>query len=221
MLATNEDTNLLKCIAAVTMVIDHISRLFFPQLILLQIIGRLSLPLYAYCIVVGCLHTSNIKKYILRLLIFAVISQPCYMFAFQKSFYELNVFFTLLLGLIAVYALKEQKWPLLILVLAVCFFVKILFQVDAIIPMLLIYILRDSKRLLVLCCGILFFCWFFWQPSDITIGSLSFHSQGFALLCLPLIYFHTNSHIRIPKYVFYAIYPAHLLLLGLIKYWLY
>lgn len=202
------------------MVIDHVGRLFFPQLILLQIVGRLSFPLYAYCIVVGCLHTSNIKKYMLRLFVFAFISQPCYMLAFGKSFYQLNVFFTLLLGLIAVYALKEQKWPLLVLVLAICFFVKFYSRWTPLSSCCLSTSCVTAKRLLTLCCGILFFCWFFWQPYDITIGSLSFHSQGFALLCLPLIYFPTNSHIKIPKYVFYAIYPVHLLLLGAIKYWL-
>ena len=55
--------NQLKIIAMLTMLVDHIGVQLFPECIILRIIGRLSLPIFAYMIAEGCLHTRNRPKY--------------------------------------------------------------------------------------------------------------------------------------------------------------
>lgn len=81
----NLDTNFLKIVAIISMFIDHAGEVFFPDSMIIAIIGRIAFPLFAYCIVVGCLYTHDMKKYILRLAIFAVVSQPIYNMAFHPT----------------------------------------------------------------------------------------------------------------------------------------
>lgn len=82
-LKTNLDTDFLKLIAIISMAIDHIGGAFFPQYPVFRWIGRLAFPVFAYCLTVGLLYTHDIKKYLIRLGIFALVSQPFYIFAFH------------------------------------------------------------------------------------------------------------------------------------------
>ncbi len=97
--------DVLKLIAIITMFIDHVGALIYTDLRFLRMIGRISFPIFAYMLAMGFIHTSNRKKYGLRLFLFALISQPAYM-AFPLSYYNrinpimLNVMFLLFLGLI-------------------------------------------------------------------------------------------------------------------------
>jgi hypothetical protein len=112
----NSYTNFLKLVAIVCIVIDHIGKIFFPENMVMAIIGRIVFPLFSYCVAVGCLYTKNTKKYIIRLLSFAVISQPFFVLAFHPTwtgFWEnilvSNIFFTLVAGVLAVNALMNIK----------------------------------------------------------------------------------------------------------------
>ena len=75
----NHDTTLLKVIAGICMVIDHIGARLFPRIMELRIIGRIAFPLYVWCLVVGACYTRSAWKYALRLLLAGLISQPFYM----------------------------------------------------------------------------------------------------------------------------------------------
>ena len=66
---------MLKLFAASFMVIDHIGVLFFPENMMFRIIGRLSFPIFAFLIVEGFIYTRDIKKYILRVVTFGIISE--------------------------------------------------------------------------------------------------------------------------------------------------
>ncbi len=66
----------MKYLAALFMVIDHIGAVLYPNEIIFRIIGRLAMPIFAYGIAMGFVHTSSLKKYIIRLGIFTLVSQP-------------------------------------------------------------------------------------------------------------------------------------------------
>ena len=66
----------LKLIAALLMVIDHVGAVFFPTIHILRYLGRLSFPIFAFCISEGFYYTKSKTKYLLKLLIFAIISEP-------------------------------------------------------------------------------------------------------------------------------------------------
>lgn len=61
-ISTNTNTSWLKIIALITMTCDHIGKMFFPKITILQIVGRIAFPLFAYCLAVGCIYTYDIKK---------------------------------------------------------------------------------------------------------------------------------------------------------------
>lgn len=56
--------NQLKIIALLTMTVDHIGHLLYPDVGILRIIGRLSMPIFAYMIAEGCRHTRSMGKYL-------------------------------------------------------------------------------------------------------------------------------------------------------------
>ncbi|MBU3142605.1 TraX family protein [Clostridium sp. CF012] len=100
--------DMLKLLALVTMLVDHIGYMYFPNEILLRIIGRLAFPIFAYQIAIGYSRTSNIKKYVLRLSLFALITQIPYCFFSPDIKFNpihFNVLFTFLaaIGLLCVY----------------------------------------------------------------------------------------------------------------------
>lgn len=216
----NLDTNFLKLIAIISMLIDHVGGVFFPDVMIFGIIGRIAFPLFAYCVVVGCLYTHDIKKYILRLGIFAVISQPFFNMAFHPTweqfwaeFFSVNIFFTLIAGVLAIKALMDIKkyWWMILIALAMELLIGLDYGLYGIIMMVLFYLFRNKSWLSLPVI-------FIWMCSIalgdfVYIGSLGLDKQFFAVLALPFIYIHTNFHPKIHKYFFYAFYPIHLLLI--------
>ncbi|MDF2673199.1 MAG: conjugal transfer protein TraX, partial [Clostridiales bacterium] len=96
----------LKILAMVTMFIDHVGYMFFPGQMLYRTIGRLAFPIFAYQIAIGYSKTSNLKKYVERLFIFALITQiPYSFFNSELSFNPLhfNVLFMFLAAIAVVY----------------------------------------------------------------------------------------------------------------------
>ena len=106
-LRTNLDTDLLKLVAIAAMLVDHIGGAFFPEIPVFRWIGRLAFPLFCYCMTVGMLYTHDIKRYLGRLGLFALISQPFWILAFNAEDFwgnllNLNIFFTLFMSLLTV-----------------------------------------------------------------------------------------------------------------------
>ena len=92
----------LKLIAVISMILDHTGYVIFGSFSWMNVIGRLAFPIFAFCITEGYAHTSNLKKYFFRLLLFAIISQVPYMLflsIFSDSLMNWNILFTLVLGL--------------------------------------------------------------------------------------------------------------------------
>lgn len=107
----------LRIVACICMLLDHIGYCFagrYPILAPLRWIGRIAFPLYVFLIVNGFRHTSNRLRYALRLFLFAVLSQVPFALLFHRGdfFGKYNVFFTLLLALLAVWgtdALRKRR----------------------------------------------------------------------------------------------------------------
>ena len=100
----------LKLIACMTMLIDHIGAVFFPQAIWLRIIGRISFPIFCFLLAEGIHHTRSPLKYGLRLLLAALIAELPYDLLFHGQFIwaKNSVMVTLLLGFGAGVATKAS-----------------------------------------------------------------------------------------------------------------
>lgn len=226
-LKTNLDTDFLKLIAIISMFIDHIGGAFFPEVGIFRWIGRLAFPIFCYCLTVGLLYTRSIKKYLLRLGFFALVSQPFYILAFQPvsefwaNLTNWNIFFTLFLSLLAMAGLKERKWWLFALALFTVSWWNFDYSGTGIQLMLVFYLCRNHPKvgagLYVL--SYLPALWTGWpeDPLCLHAGDFCIDWNIFALLALPLIFCCTNSRIKVNRWFFYVFYPAHLALIALIQ----
>lgn len=190
----------LKCVAVITMTIDHIGAVFFPHLLWLRAIGRISFPLFAYQCAVGATYTKNKQKYLMRLLMFAVVSQPIYYILFQHG---LNIGFTLLYGVGLIILWQTGKRWLTVIIGAVaifCPFIDYGFYGVYIIPVFYVYLKNQTlgKLFLVILNGI------YVAATTVVIQLLS-------LLAVFLLDKKWKVTVKLPKYFFYAYYPIHLI----------
>lgn len=225
-LSTNLDTNFLKVIAIIAMVLDHIGKAFFPDILIFQVIGRVAFPIFAYCIIVGVTHTSNFKKYITRLGLFAIVSQIPWVLAFnptvdafKENWMILNIFFTLFFSALLVYGMKEKSWIYIIASISAFALLPLDYGFDTALFLASLYLLRDKMLLSCILASIVLGCSLFIN-GDISVFGLSLGMQGFAILAIPLIYIKTNMNLKVNKYFFYAFYPAHLMIIFLVRYFL-
>jgi hypothetical protein len=210
----------LKTIALATMVIDHYGAIFQSGINIYRIIGRIAFPVYCFLLVEGYFHTRDVKKYGKRLLLFAIISEIPFDLAFygKIGFAHQNIFFTLFIGLVAIYFIenKEGKYNFnKSLVVATAGILAMVLSVDynimGEIYILSFYFTRNfpKKRQMVYMAGIMLFT-----------NLMSSPLQQFSLLALPLIYFYNGELGQKNKFLqimFYAAYPLHLLLFYFLK----
>ncbi len=199
------NTDALKLIAILTMVIDHIGKVFFPHIILLRIIGRVSFPIFAYLIALGYNRTSSYKRYLKRLVIFAVISIIPYYY-FSDGF---NVFFTLAFGLIAIHFFKKGNYviPLGVIVLAESFHAS--YGWYGVLMILLFNVLMDKPDKLILsvvCISLI--------QSLVNHNTIQLYSL-FSLFLLSVDF--KEIEIKLPRYTFYWFYPIHIALFLILK----
>ncbi len=238
-ICTNKDNGLIKIIAFVTMLIDHIGYIFFPGYIIFRIIGRIAFPLFSYCLVIGFIYTKDVKKYALRIFLFAIFTQPFYTLLFFPDFvseikypesflsaqfwaenFMLNVGFTLLLGLLALYGIKKRKYFITATAVFLGVFGNFEYGIYGILLILVMYMfIGNSKEKFGIAVGI-FLTLGFITENFITENGISFHPQGFAVLALPFMLFETNSNIKIPRLINYGFYPLHIAALYFINTWL-
>ena len=104
--------NLLKIIAMILMVVDHVGYILFPNVEILRIIGRLSFPIFAFFIAEGCRHTRNKLRYFLVISICAIIYQLVLYFYLNDTY--MCVFVTFSIGILICYALWFFKETLIV-----------------------------------------------------------------------------------------------------------
>lgn len=99
--------NMLKIIAAISMSLDHIGVIFFPQSFLLRCLGRLALPIFSFMIAEGCRYTRHRLRYFLGVLLLGTGCQLVYCLV-SRSMY-LNVLLAFSLSILMIYALQVWK----------------------------------------------------------------------------------------------------------------
>lgn len=203
----------LKWIAILTMLIDHIGAVLYPYVPALRMIGRISFPIFCFLLVEGFLHTKDVYRYMLRLGIFALLSEIPYDLAFHGQVLEFshqNVFFTLTLGILFLYAAqKNRAVPVKIaeafLILWVAAVLRTDYSYRGIFLIAVYYFLRE-KKWLQLGAGA---AWNF------IYGLGQIQNYG-VFAAVPLACYNGERGPKI-KYFFYLFYPLHLLALYLIK----
>lgn len=180
-----------------------------------QFIGSLAVPVFAFLLVEGFLHTSNFKKYLLTMLAFAIISEPAYDLARSGMLWDLsgqNVMFTYALCLVMLYGLRlfqgreglhYRFGQLMIVAAAVLWslFFQCAFGLGTVLLAAVYYLWRDKKKLRVL------------LGCAVSALYVTAPLSGYAIWCYNGRRGKTAEKF---KYVFYVLYPAHLLVLGLV-----
>lgn len=197
----------------------------------MRLIGRMAFPIYCFLLVEGFLYTRNVKKYGLRLLLFAFISEIPFDLALTGQIWDTsysNVYFTLVIALMAMWTLsyvekfaefwKEKQWDTFmgtlvvaiggVLVMAVCGgFAEIVLKTDygfaGVLAIVVMYLFRHM-RVVAFAAGIFV----------LTMFSSSTEIMALCMLFPFMRYDGTRG--KSLKYVFYVFYPAHLFILALI-----
>ncbi len=246
----------LKWTAIITMFIDHFGAALFiiytPRVNnrvgdiawadqaywIMRGIGRTAFPIFCFLLVEGFLHTKHIKRYIARMFLFSIISEIPFDLAINGKWFQIksqNVYWTLLLGLLAMVLLdqvnkrvgrketaadtapnvpdagndiKLRSLKVLFRIaitasfMAIAYFLKTDYSFKGVALILILYFLHHD-RLLQLVTGYIAMIWEGW--------------------CFPgfiLMYFYNGKRGRQPKYFFYLFYPCHLILLYLLRIYL-
>lgn len=99
------NNNQLKIIAMISMVIDHVGLVFFSNIDIFRIIGRISFPIFAFMIAEGCAHTKNRKRYLGFIVIMAIIFQVVF-YIFVGSL-QMSIFVTFALSILTIFSLDS------------------------------------------------------------------------------------------------------------------
>ncbi len=215
--------NQLKIIAMVTMLSDHIGKELFPQFEFLQIIGRLSFPIFAYMIAEGCLYTRDRKKYLLRIAVLAAGCQAVYFIA-ERSFYQ-NVLVTFSLSVLTIYIIENFKCrknsasavlmfseiaAVLFLIFGMPEIIKgfhIDYGIFGLLLPIAVYFAPNRFLKVISFLTVLIMLSF-------DLGGI----QWFSLLSvIPVLLYNENRGKLNMKYLFYVFYPLHLALIYIVK----
>ncbi len=225
----------LKVIALISMACDHSSYIIFEHFSFLNYIGRIAFPIFAFQISEGYTHTRDLKKYFLRLFVFAIISQlPFFLFtSIFSSNHNLNIFFTLFLGLSAITIfdklnkLEYKSKYMHYLYNSIGVVSAILFSALASIlhcdygyygvAIIFIFYLFKEHKLLMNTAFIL--CTFLYYLKYVLYSSISdIYLCIIIFTCVPLLFInlYNNKKGKDTKYFLYLFYPLHLLALWVI-----
>lgn len=231
------NANHLKLLAIAAMTVDHIADLLFPGFparplpVLLHIIGRLAAPVMWFFICEGFFYTGNIKKYLLRMFGFAIISHFAYCFAFGipylpystgDIFNQTSVIWTLAWALAALWVFYGEhglkQWQRTCALLFICI---ITFSADfsciAVMAVIAMYAYRGSLTKQIR--GMM--AWFF-VYAVVSFFCVS-RTYGVVALFAFLVYFPLREYngqrgkAGWMKWLFYLYYPAHLVVVGICR----
>lgn len=202
----------LKIIAILSMTIDHIAYYYGvsnPYVYdLMRTIGRIAFPTFAFLLAEGYVYTRNRQRYMLSLFTFAILSEIPWLLLNHDNSH--NVLFTLLAGVIGMYIIdtSRNKWvtlPSLVLIGCTTLMAETDYSLNGFVLTLLFFMFRGRPDLQML------------------FGLPLMYEYGFMgiLMAFAVIFLYNGErgfiHGKAAKYAFYAFYPAHLMLIYLIR----
>ncbi len=231
-------SNMLRILAMAFMICDHLWAKVVPGNDWMTYVGRMTFPIFAFMISEGFVHTSNLKKYIFRLLGFALISEiPFNLFYGGNWFYPYhqNVLFTLLLGLLAITLIDKARkdktaktiTKTVLLLIPICLGAFIGFPdygFWGFLTVVMFYLFRDfpfawlAQLVAMILMNIVLF-----EGQQILVEisgkTCEIATQGFAVFALIPIWLYggrKGKSSKIMQYGFYAFYPLHMLIIYLL-----
>lgn len=211
---------ILKIIAVITMFIDHLGYTIYGKFSYFNYIGRLAFPIFAFGISEGYIHTKSKKDYLMRLFIFAIISQVPFIL-FRSMFtngFALNIFFTLLIGLIAIIGYEQCKNKYIGILLVACLGLTAdAFKMDygyfGVFMIFIFHIFKEKKLLMNL--SFIGLCLLKYFPLYIRNNFYYAYILLFVFTILTLIFInlYNGKKGKEMKYFLYGFYPAHLIIL--------
>lgn len=218
----------LKYMAFLSMLLDHVNNSMITPYLdgkglllhvsnLLSILGRVAFPLFMFFLVEGFFKTRSRKKYLINLLIFAILSEvPFDLFTSRELFNKNwnNMMFTLALSLITIWIVDEMKGRLAkkskalwygasVLVVAVMCAVAMFFSLD-----------YDYHAIIV---AYLFYLFYEKPLYGAALGYLSIIKELYSVLGFAATLTYNGERGKQYKWLNYAFYPVHLLILGLLR----
>ena len=227
--------------AMILMLCDHLWATIIPGNNWLTCIGRIAYPIFAFMIVEGYFHTGDLKKYVRRLFLGAIISEiPFNLVMGSRLFYPIhqNVLFTFLIGILLIYLNEKVKNTQKILriiltgigTIALGFILGLISFTDynyaGVFTVLTFYFFRGRKwwQMLGQALCLYYINFEILQGLGYEIQIFGHHyffvQQGFAILALiPIWLYHGKQGLynKQIKWFYYGFYPLHLLLLAIVR----
>ena len=237
------NNNTLKIIAMILMLLDHLWGTIIPGNQWMTLIGRMAFPIFAFLIVEGFFHTSDLKKYMKRLFIFGLISEIPFNLIYTGSIifpFHQNVMFTLLLGLLIINEIdklknnkeiKKKIIPILkiflFLIISIIGFVD--YGVTGVLTIVVFYLFRGFKLAWIgqlISLILLYIVFFEGQSVILNIFNHEYFLplQSIGVLSLIFIWLYNGEkgkNNKLIKYLFYSFYPVHMLVIYLICYFIF
>lgn len=231
----------LHILAMGLMLCDHLWAMLFPAAEWLTCVGRMAFPVFAFLIAEGYLHTRDLRRYLLRMLIWALLAEIPFDLMYGGSVfypYHQNVLWTFLLSLLLILLIEKCKSHFRPLTAA--FFTAGLAALGyvlgyvtmtdyygvGVLTVLTFYFFRErnwkSRLCQLLCLYILHVKLLggYYYEFEVFGFEIEVVQQGFALLALIPIWLYQGRqgfHNKAFQYFCYAFYPLHMLLLHIVQ----
>lgn len=219
---------MLKILAVITMTLDHIKYAVpVTDCFLTQYFGRVAFPLFAFLITEGLYYTKSRKKYIIRMLIFAIISQvPFILFrSLVSDMFMLNIMFTFLFAILGIvlleWVIKQEIISIFKYIMIVCClfavlvcgnFIAVDYRWFGIVTIWIFYLLKENKILRTIIYFLIVMLYYFVR-SGCSLEHINFFSVFFTTLPAIIILFYNGKQGKKFKYFFYWFYPIHMLVI--------
>lgn len=234
------NANHLKLIAIIAMTIDHVTDIFYPGFpaqplpVVLHLIGRLTAPIMWFFVCEGFYYTRNVKKYMFRMFLFALLSHFAYCFAFGIDFIPLrtgifnqtSVMYPLFISVVVLWLQnKEKRMNRYLKYILVFVLILSAFPADwsciAVLAILNMYKKRgDLKGQMK---EIAFWVFFYGLVAFFFVSKIYAFELVGVLLIYPLLKMYNGEKGKADwmKMFFYIYYPLHLIIVGIIRIWMY